>query len=334
MLQKLFLAVAMLIGCKSIHAQNPLKFRNGQFKIVQFTDLHYKLGAKTSEQALDCIREITAAEKPDLIVVTGDIIYSLPADSTLSVVLNAISQLNTPFCMTFGNHDYDFKTPAVALYAQMQKTPNCIMPPLQGKNTDYTIPIMSGNGKKTAAVIYAIDTHNKSSIAGVDGYQWISHSQTTWYRQRSAVFKQQNGGKALPALAFMHIPLPEYNYAVDNTQCPLYGTRMEKAYSPSINSGFFASMKEMGDVMGVFCGHDHDNDYSVAYYNILLAHGRFSGGNTEYNHLKRGARIIVLKEGKREFDTWIRETGGTTLYHTSFPKSYVKDNWKKRISSN
>ena len=189
---------------------------------------------------------------------------------------------------------------------------------------------MSSNGKRTAAVLYCIDTHNRSSIAGVDGYQWITQSQITWYRQRSSVYKQQNGGKPLPALAFMHIPLPEYNYATDNTQCPMYGSRLERAYAPSLNSGMFTAMKEQGDVMGVFCGHDHDNDYAVAYYGILLAHGRFSGGNTEYNHLKSGARVIVLKEGKREFDTWIRERGGNTLYYTTFPKSYVKDDWRKR----
>ena len=212
----------------------------------------------------------------------------------------------------------------------MQKTPNCVMPVLQGKNTDYSLPILSSNGKRTAAVLYCIDTHNKPAIGGIGGYQWISHNQITWYRQRSMVYKQKNGGRPVPSLAFLHIPLPEFNYATDNTQCPMYGSRLEKAYSPSLNSGMFASIKEMGDIMGVFCGHDHDNDYAVSYFNVLLAHGRFSGGNTEYNHLKSGARVIVLKEGKCEFDTWIREVGGNVLYRTTYPKSYVKDNWRKR----
>lgn len=324
------MGLAMLTGVGQAFAQTTLKFRNGYFKIVQLTDLHYKLGVKASQQALDCIREMVTEEKPDLVMVTGDLIYSMPADSTLSVVLSTLSSLGVPFAITFGNHDYDFKAPSAALYAQMQKTPHCVMPVQQGKNLDYSLPVMSSNGKRTAAVLYCIDTHNRSSIAGVDGYQWITQSQITWYRQRSSVYKQQNGGKALPALAFMHIPLPEYNYATDNTQCPMYGSRLERAYAPSLNSGMFTAMKEQGDVMGVFCGHDHDNDYAVAYYGILLAHGRFSGGNTEYNHLKSGARVIVLKEGKREFDTWIRERGGNTLYYTTFPKSYVKDDWRKR----
>lgn len=330
MFRKLILGLTMLMCIGQAFAQNTLRFKKGLFKIVQITDLHYKLGVKASEQGLACVREMVQTEKPDLVVVTGDIIYSAPADSTLSVVLKTFAQLGVPFCMTFGNHDYDFKTPAVALYNQMQKTPNCVMPVLQGKNTDYSLPILSSNGKRTAAVLYCIDTHNKPAIGGIGGYQWISHNQITWYRQRSMVYKQKNGGRPVPSLAFLHIPLPEFNYATANTQCPMYGSRLEKAYSPSINSGMFASIKEMGDIMGVFCGHDHDNDYAVSYFNVLLAHGRFSGGNTEYNHLKRGARVIVLKEGKREFDTWIREVGGNVLYRTTYPKSYVKDDWRKR----
>ena len=330
MFRKLILGLTMLMCIGQAFAQNTLRFKKGLFKIVQITDLHYKLGVKASEQGLACVREMVETEKPDLVVVTGDIIYSAPADSTLSVVLKTFAQLGVPFCMTFGNHDYDFKTPAVALYNQMQKTPNCVMPVLQGKNTDYSLSILSSNGKRTAAVLYCIDTHNKPAIGGIGGYQWISHNQITWYRQRSMVYKQKNGGRPVPSLAFLHIPLPEFNYATANTQCPMYGSRLEKAYSPSLNSGMFASIKEMGDIMGVFCGHDHDNDYAVSYFNVLLAHGRFSGGNTEYNHLKRGARVIVLKEGKREFDTWIREVGGNVLYRTTYPKSYVKDNWRKR----
>lgn len=330
MFRKLILGLTMLMCIGQAFAQNTLRFKKGLFKIVQITDLHYKLGVKASEQGLACVREMVETEKPDLVVVTGDIIYSAPADSTLSVVLKTFAKLGVPFCMTFGNHDYDFKTPAVALYNQMQKTPNCVMPVLQGKNTDYSLSILSSNGKRTAAVLYCIDTHNKPAIGGIGGYQWISHNQITWYRQRSTVYKQKNGGRPVPSLAFLHIPLPEFNYATDNTQCPMYGSRLEKAYSPSLNSGMFASIKEMGDIMGVFCGHDHDNDYAVSYFNVLLAHGRFSGGNTEYNHLKSGARVIVLKEGKREFDTWIREVGGNVLYRTTYPKSYVKDNWRKR----
>lgn len=59
-----------------------LRFRNGVFKIVQFSDIHYQYGNPLSDQAEQNIREVVAAEKPDLVMVSGDIIYrrrALPA---------------------------------------------------------------------------------------------------------------------------------------------------------------------------------------------------------------------------------------------------------------
>jgi hypothetical protein len=92
----------------------------------------------------------------------------------------------------------------------------------------------------------------------------------------------------------------------------------------------FTAMKEAGDVMGMFVGHDHDNDYAVMWKGILLAYGRFTGGNTEYNHLSNGARVIVMKEGARTFTTWIRLKGGEIIDKTVYPDSYMKDDWRKR----
>ena len=321
--------IAMLMSV-TIEAQT-LKFHNGTFKIVQFTDLHYKLNTPAANTALENIDEIINQEMPDLVVVTGDIIYSKPGNETLQQVLDCISAHKVPFVMTFGNHDGEQGTPLTALYEQMQRTPYSMMPALgQSKMMDYVLPIKSSNGTKTAALLYCLDSHNRTAMKSVGGYQWLTTSQIDWYRSRSAAYRSQNGGAALPALAFFHIPLPEYNMAVENTQCVMYGTRMEKAYCPNLNSGMFAAMKEEGDVMGIFCGHDHDNDYSVMYYNVLLAHGRFSGGNTEYNHLPCGARVIVLQEGKRMFDTWVHEHKGGIVNKTTYPTSYVKDDWRTR----
>ena len=48
----------------------------------------------------------------------------------------------------------------------------------------------------------------------------------------------------------------------------------KKACAPALNSGLFTAIKENGDVMGVFVGHDHDDDYAVCWYDVLLAYGR------------------------------------------------------------
>ena len=83
----------------------------------------------------------------------------------------------------------------------------------------------------------------------------------------------------------------------------------------------FASMKEMGDILGVFVGHDHDDDYAVFWKGILLAYGRYTGGDTVYNNLSNGARVIEMTEGSTNFRTWI--DGGMTK-HTAFAAHFIR----------
>jgi hypothetical protein len=49
-----------------------------------------------------------------------------------------------------------------------------------------------------------------------------------------------------------------------------------------------------------------------------------------YNHLKPGARVIILEEGKRRFTTYIREWDGNRCDFSTYPDSYVMDDWTKR----
>ena len=174
-----------------------------------------------------------------------------------------------------------------------------------------------------------MDSHSYSPMKDVDGYNWFTFDQIAWYRNQSAAYTAANNGQPLPAVAFFHIPLPEYNEAAEDENAILRGTRMERACAPKINSGMFTAMKESGDVMATFVGHDHDNDYAVMWKGILLAYGRYTGGNTVYNHLPNGARVIELNEGTRTFTSWIR-LKGEVIDKVSYPASFVKDDWRKR----
>ncbi len=154
----------------SIQAQG-LKFHDGQFKIVQFTDLHYQPANPASQQAIDCIKEVIGKEKPDLIIVTGDIIYARPGNTALQSLLNLFSSQKTPFCMILGNHDPQQGTSATTLYDMMQKTPYDIQPVRRGNSLDYVLPVKSENGLQTEALIYCFDTHsfNKYPMSVVIG---------------------------------------------------------------------------------------------------------------------------------------------------------------------
>lgn len=113
----------------------------------------------------------------------------------------------------------------------------------------------------------------------------------------------------MPALAFFHIPLPEYRVAWETEG--VIGVKQEEVADSPVNSGLFAAMKEMGDVMATFVGHDHINDYIAAVDGIYLAYGRGTGyGTYGKEGFPRGARIIELIEGERQFRTWLRLEGG------------------------
>lgn len=329
----LLLALVSLLVIPAGYAQkSELKFnKDGKFKIVQFTDVHFKYRNPASDIALERISQVLDAEHPDLVIFTGDVVYAAPADSGMVQVLNLVSKRKLPFVVTFGNHDNEQGMTREQLYDVIRKVPGNLLPDRGDVlSPDYTLTVKSSSdSKKDAALLYCMDSHSYSPLKDVKGYAWLTFGQINWYRQQSADYTARNGGQPLPALAFFHIPLPEYNQAASDENAILRGTRMEEACAPKLNTGMFAAMKEAKDVMGMFVGHDHDNDYAVMWKDILLAYGRFTGGNTEYNHLPNGARVIVLDEGVRTFTTWIRQKDGV-VDKFSYPASFVKDDWRKR----
>lgn len=331
-LKAFLLLSSFLMGTFCWAQKGELKFnKDGKFKIVQFTDVHFKYKNPASDVALERINEVLDAERPDLVIFTGDVVYSAPADSGMLQVLAPVCERKIPFVVTFGNHDNEQKMTREQLYDLIRKVPGNLLPDRgDALSPDYVLTVKSSSGsEKNAALLYCMDSHSYSPLKDVKGYAWLTFDQINWYRQQSAAYTAQNGGQPLPALAFFHIPLPEYNEAASDENAILRGTRMEEACAPKLNTGMFAAMKESGDVMGMFVGHDHDNDYAVMWKGILLAYGRFTGGNTEYNHLPNGARIIVLDEGARTFTSWIRQKDGI-VDKVSYPASFVKDDWTKR----
>jgi len=295
-----------------------LQFRQeGEFKIVQFTDMH--LQNSISESVFELVKNIVDVEKPDLVVITGDICVQDTVDDLLLRLANRFAEKKIHWVSVFGNHDGENGPPRKTLSAIYRSLPynlNSTTSGIKGE-TNFILPVAGKKGKHQA-LLYFFDSNAynplKDRVKGT--YGWIDFSQIHWYRNQSAAFTKKNKGVPVPSLAFFHIPLPEYQMLWEEDSASCIGTKHEEVFCPMINSGLYASMLECGDIMGTFVGHDHVNDYIGIRDGIALAYGRFSGAKNTYGHLTPGARVIVLKEGKREFDTWIRERGGNILYST------------------
>ncbi|QIA07082.1 metallophosphoesterase family protein [Draconibacterium halophilum] len=324
--------ISLQLSAFNLFAQNNLLSfnNNNQFKIVQFTDCHFYNGGEKSPEVLENIKAIMEAEKPDLVILTGDIVTgsgdNWPTLASWELLTEVLIQYKTPYAVTFGNHDDEAQISRKELLKYLSKRPYCVISDEGGDEVkgigNYVLPIYNQN-EIVEKLIYCLDSRSYSLAQnkGVDGYAWFDQSQIRWFARtnQSWLTKNQNA----QSLLFFHIPLPEYKQAFDNGGFR-NGVRMEDECSPKINTGMFSEMVLQGNVLGSFVGHDHNNNYVAQLFQIALCYGYFSGGNSYCDLPLNGARIILLEENKRTFTTWLRRIDGKILYEVELPYSEKK----------
>lgn len=320
--------ILLLLVSEQVSAQNKaLKFRKDHtFKIAQFTDIHWDNNSPKCKQTIETITRILSAEKPDLVILTGDVVTAVPAKDGWMAVSQIFVDAKVPWAVTLGNHDAEpeitrdqiFELLATRSYFVGSKGPD-----LYGCG-NYALPVKAFDGNSVAAVIYCLDSNDYPKDRKIGHYDWIRYDQIGWYRKTSDEFTASNKQTPIPSLAFFHIPLLEFNN-IEGKETTI-GIKKESVASSEINSGLFASIVEKKDVMGVFVGHDHDNDYIGIDHDIALAFGQVTGADA-YGDLDRGSRIIELHEGEFSFDTWIRTKSGVNFKY-NYPSGIASDTAK------
>ncbi|WP_219836891.1 metallophosphoesterase family protein [Paenibacillus sp. R14(2021)] len=293
-----------------------LSFRNdGTFKIVQFTDLHWSSGGLLDMRTQSLMQEVLREEKPDLVVFTGDIVYANYSDDPKRSFLEAVSCVESaeiPWTAVYGNHDTEKGVTREELMELQVNSAYCLSEPgpeeIFGVG-NFILPVQSAD-ERTVFALYFLDSGSHAP-APVGGYDWIRPSQINWYIQNARKLAAEYG-EPVPSLAFFHIPIPEYKQVWEEGIC--YGVKHEDFIPPIINSGFGAAMLEQQDMLGTFAGHDHINDFCGDWYGIRLCYGRGTGYNAYgMAGFERGARVILLREGIRDFETWLRLEGNTVV---------------------
>ncbi len=279
------------------------------FKILQLTDIH--LGGSYAsygqdKKAMYAMYQLILKTKPDLIILTGDMLFvSLVSrsinNSSAAIALKAyMDNIGIPWTMTFGNHDSEFYNTHSNSELRSLFTYSKIFlfsPLSQTKDNPYSnqiIKLYNGDGTINNAIIL------------MDSNQLIEDEKTVtnWYKKNISDLKRIEN-KNVPSLLFMHMPLYEYEKAYDlyekNSSEVVYhsGKKRENVYYEE-RTDLFSTILEEGSTKGIFVGHDHLNDFSIEYKDVLLTYGKSIDYITYPNISKsveqRGATLITIHE--------------------------------------
>lgn len=283
-----------------------MEFKNNIFKIVQFTDTHFgNLPHHEDDiRTFNLIDKILTDEKPDLIVHTGDIMWSdgvKNSDKVFQIVMEYFDKYDIPLAITFGNHDSEEGITRSELRDIYEKT---ISKKPEKKDSfiiedkeNYVIPL-SENGEDIA-YLYFIDSGANDRF-GYGTYEWVLPEQVEWFRHTADKNKKNDGIKR--GIIFQHIPIPEYWQSKENI---LYGVQEEtnEAISaPKINTGLFSNMLLNGEIWGMLVGHDHENNFDSELFGIHLAFAN-SSGYQAYGDVAKGATVIEITKDPFEIKT-------------------------------
>jgi len=285
---------------------------------VQFTDTHFENGEPEDLRTTALLEAVLTAEQPDLAIFTGDVLGPGCRDATAAWAMATapLVRRGLPWAAVFGNHDDESGAASRAqLMALQRRIPGCLTRP--GPRTvsglgNFLLRIAPSRVRGTTAVLCCLDS-NSYAETDIGGHGWLRQDQIRWFsRMLGQRHRAADTAGAFQVLVFLHIPLPEYDQVWHLGGCA--GERHEEVCCPRINTGLFAALHLAGNVRGVFCGHDHVNDYQGRLHDIRLCYGRASGYNTYGREgFARGARIIRLHEDGRDLRTWLRLDDGSRV---------------------
>ncbi len=329
------------------------------FKLLQITDVHIGAGFMSPQKdimALNAVAAIITEEKPDLVVVTGDISYPIPFQAgtinnkpSAEIFASFMEKLGVYWCNVYGNHDtevyslHNGKSLSKQVYCDKEKYPHCLFqtgPEDVDGYGNYVVNIRNGAGAITQS-LYLLDSHSYADgdVIGINWlYDCVHENQVEWYKETAKALTEENGGALPKSLVFFHIPPLEMKEACaqyvaagnkDTTADVKYrngvlGEGDAMVCSSKYTYGLFDAFYESG-TQGAFFGHDHLNNISLNYKGIQLTYGMSIDylaypGITQYG-LQRGCTVITINPDG-SFDNY-QENYYQDKYKTVNPKEEV-----------
>ena len=268
---------------------------------------------KKEERCYRYLRQIIGRSNPDLIILTGDIVYGEFDDdgSALSEFVQFMESFNIPWAPIFGNHENESKMGVDWQCEQFENAKNCLFKrrELTG-NGNYTVGIKQG--ERLLRVFYMLDSNGcgspsieSSATQRIRTASGFGTDQIEWYENSMARLKEESPNTRI-SMAF-HIPIEafitafteKYDYnALEFTPIDLdkVGVDGDFGYIGVKFSGWDKSYTVWKTALkygvdSMFVGHDHAISAGVKYGNIHLQFGQKSTTYDSLNYINSQGKI-------------------------------------------
>ena len=256
----------------------------GVFRILQIADFHSDVDENMNARTRQDVRAMIGRFRPHLLAVTGDIWcgeeHPDAAPMWMARDLEVLGGLGLPWAFIWGNHDYcaDFEDAS----AQIAATPNAIAPHGNGEGS-FRIELVLPREAGPRWDLFFINS----------GERWQMPHDLEWLRYEAEHVNHLRGA-AVPAVAYFHIPLRNYQDAIDERRTIGYGS--EEVIGWGDDAGFGpALIKEVENVRLCFASHSHRNDFYFEEDGIIFAYGRATGhGGYGAEDLRKGGKLLEL----------------------------------------
>lgn len=256
---------------------------------------------KVEQRCYGYIRQTIENTAPDLIIITGDLVYGEFDDSGAALLsfIQFMDSFQIPWAPVFGNHDNESNMGADWQCEQLENAQYCLFKQRQlTGNGNYSVGIRQDGELKR--VFFMLDSNgcaNASAASLANGHTQTTigfgDDQTDWYVQ-TAVQIMQLSPQTKFSLAF-HIQTAVFRDAFDkygfvNDSAEMQLNPIDISSSEAWTEGDFGylgrSLKDPWDSQGkvwknilalgvdsVFVGHEHCNSASVLYRGVRLQYG-------------------------------------------------------------
>lgn len=320
-----------------------LKFSKENCRILQLTDMQVVDSAqqRNPDRLSPRLQEILKIENvdkvvfsdvdwliektnPDIIVITGDVVYGEFDDkgTSLQLIIDKFESYGIPWIPIWGNHDNESEKGVIWQCEQLENAENCLFK--RGSTTgtgNYTVGIFDKDDN-LKRVLYMLNSHGswcaseKSLASGVKRDYGFEPDQIAWLNEIGEDIEREYG--KIPSFACFHTATVDLIEILEQKGVYDRQTRFKKEdFVPYKweKDGEFGELNETLQIVnppvlpllkklnvdGVFLGHTHINSFSVLSDGIRWTQGLKTGTYGYHRDYLLGGTVIDFSLEEKEF---------------------------------